>query len=56
MRALLAGAAVAALVVGCGGDAPRAPGAAPETPPLLLPGPHGDGDSWRDTAGDEPAN
>ena len=64
MRALLTVAAVAAVVfVGAGlGDEPTAPPGpelAQEQPlplkptKLLQAGPHGDGDSWRDTAGDE---
>lgn len=67
MRALLTVAAVAAVVfVGAGLDdepaAPPAPQPAQEQPlpseptptaPLLQAGPHGDGDSWRDTAGEE---
>ena len=67
MRALLTLATVAAVVfVGAGLDdepaAPSAPQPAQEQPlpseptptaPLLQAGPHGDGDSWRDTAGEE---
>ena len=67
MRALVTVAAVAAVVfVGAGlGDEPAGPSVPeaakeqplpskpPATAPLLQAGPHGDGDSWRDSAGEE---